>query len=443
MQMGYHNLKREDIRIINIKSVEDIELASPPEDGIVNVSLTYRHEGVSRLRRGGQLYLFRSGRYRVDHEGDAASSRYLDDKMYWGTDVTYKARTKKYEVTHRKPDEVEKWLVQHLLDKDDKRDTSPLTSFRPSAWARITIARSATPSNSAGTLKRLELKVGYAAHNVDQKLGTVFVRQPAEIQSLIRCDTVDVNRLGDGQGSFLRTFAWSLSPKVAFTAPKHFGGREFAGWLIDEKPVLDRTVHMSPGPLWWVGGEDNHIPRLDPSKLERTEKLILDLANGSSYTVEPYFLPPTETPVIETGETWPACPAGWGFEDWLFINHSTRSITIGKLDIVPWSKGRAWPALAVNKPQGNDQIKLSFERLTLAPGVSTKISVCTNPEVDGSDKEQIQFEWNGDRDVAVRFNGKGEVTGQKKRVSSGNEVWEDIASAFDLDAENRTLTLRG
>ena len=54
MQMGYHDLKREDIRIIQIKAAEDFELANPPDNGIVNVSLTYRHEGVSRLRRGGQ-----------------------------------------------------------------------------------------------------------------------------------------------------------------------------------------------------------------------------------------------------------------------------------------------------------------------------------------------------------------------------------------------------
>lgn len=64
MQPGYHDFDREGIRISKIEASE-VEPSNPPETAIVNVGLTYCHEGVSRLRRGGRLYLFRTGRYRV------------------------------------------------------------------------------------------------------------------------------------------------------------------------------------------------------------------------------------------------------------------------------------------------------------------------------------------------------------------------------------------
>jgi hypothetical protein len=286
MQMGYHDFDREDIRIINIEA-SDVELASPPAAGLVNVFLTYRHEGISRLRRGGRLYLFRSGRYRVAADGKSTADAFRDAKMYWGSDVTYKARTKEYEITHRKPDEVEKWLVKHLLGEKETRDTSPLTSFRPSAWARITVTLSATPDRSAGKLKTLELKVYYASHNLSERLGTVFTRVSDDIEPLIRCDTTDVNGLSDGQGSFLRTFDVTQTPRVTITAPARYGGRSFEGWLIDEKPLTTRLARDNQGALWWIEGEE--VSAFDPAKLKRTPTLVLDLTKQSSYTIEPYY----------------------------------------------------------------------------------------------------------------------------------------------------------
>src|SRR6185369_5080982 len=90
MQMGYHDFDREDIRIINIQ-VADIQLAEKPKTGVVNLSLTYRHEGVSRLRRGGKLYLFRNGRFRVAADGKEIEDNFRDAKIYWGTDVICRA----------------------------------------------------------------------------------------------------------------------------------------------------------------------------------------------------------------------------------------------------------------------------------------------------------------------------------------------------------------
>jgi len=293
MQMGYHDFDREDIRIINIQ-VADIQLAEKPKTGVVNLSLTYRHEGVSRLRRGGKLYLFRNGRFRVAADGKEIEDNFRDAKIYWGTDVICRAGKDCEPPTHRKPDEVEKWLVKHLLGEKDTRDTSPLTSFRPSAWARLTVTLSATPNRDAGKLSSLDLDVYYASHNLSERLGTVFVRVSDDIQPLIRCDKEDVNNLTDGQGSFLRTFDVSRNPRITLRAPARYGGRNFEGWLIDNRPLDARLAQENAGALWWMQGEES-VP-VASDKLDHSPTLVLDLTNKSDYTVEPrYAAPPPKS----------------------------------------------------------------------------------------------------------------------------------------------------
>lgn len=290
MQMGYHDFDREDIRIINIE-VAGIKLASEPAKGVVNLSLSYSHEGISRLRRGGKLYLFRNGNFSVAADRKEVEDNFRDAKIYWGSDVIYRAEKKCYEKNHRKPDAVEKWLVKHLLGEKETRDTSPLTSFRPSAWARLTVKLSATPDRTAGKLESLELNVYYASHNLSDKLGTVFVRTADDIQPLIRCDKEDVNKLSDGQGSFLRTFDVSQHPRVTLRAPSRYGGRTFEGWLIDNRPLDARLAQENAGALWWMQGEES-VP-VASDKLNHSPTLVLDLTDKSDYTVEPrYSAPP-------------------------------------------------------------------------------------------------------------------------------------------------------
>ena len=424
MQMGYHDFDREDIRIKNIEAA-DIELANPPSAGIVNVGLTYRHEGVSRLRRGGQLYLFRTGRFRVSADGKSSDSTYRDDKMYWGTDVIYTARTKKTELTHRKPDDLEKWLVKHLIGEKDTRDTSPLTSYRPSSWARITITHSATPDRAAGKLKHLELNVYYASHNLTENLGTVFVRVSTDVQPLISVSAADVNGLADGQGSFLRTFDKTETSQVTVRAPERFGQRKLIGWLVDDRPLSERAEDINLRPISWVSGMDAYM--VDPKKLRRTPKLLLDFTEQSSYTVEPYYEPLTETPVNEQGEEWPACPAGWVFEDWMFVNGTSSELTISEILI-----GRNAIPAQVNEPQGGLRVKLSFERLKLLRGEATKLSVCLDPESKTIGFGEFRFQAGGEH-YSVNFNPSGRPSSFKK----GGHI---LFRGFDVDTDNRVLT---
>jgi hypothetical protein len=290
MQMGYHDFDREDIRIINIE-LADLKLLNKPETSVLTISLTYRHEGVSRLRRGGKLYLFRSGRYRVAADGKEVQDNLRDAKFYWGTDVIYHTASDKYDPpTPRKPDAAEKWLVKHLLGEKETRDTSPLTSYRPSAWALLTITLSAIPEKEAAKLERLELNVHYASHNLSETLGTVFVRTSNDIEPLIRCDKTDVNGLADGQWSFLRTFDVTQTPRVTLHAPPRYGGRSFQGWLVDKRPLRARLEQDNAGALWWVEGEE--VVGVTPDKLNASPSLVLDLTDQSDYTVEPRYSDP-------------------------------------------------------------------------------------------------------------------------------------------------------
>src|SRR5205814_8043393 len=83
MQMGYLDPMLEDIRIIDIQA-DEVVLIDPPKNQSVNVTLQYRHSGISHLRRGGMLYVFKTGDYRVTAD-EAEATRYRDDHMFWGT----------------------------------------------------------------------------------------------------------------------------------------------------------------------------------------------------------------------------------------------------------------------------------------------------------------------------------------------------------------------
>jgi hypothetical protein len=175
---------------------------------------------------------------------------------------------------------------------------------------------------------------------------------------------------------------------------------------------------------------------VDPKKLKRTPSLVLDLKKQSSYTVEPYYSPQSYVPVDDKGEEWPPCPTGWGFEDWVLANASKSTVRIDKLDWMPWRGGKGY-APAVAEPQGNDFVKLSFERLVLAPGESSKISVCHNPLRELMEEYQYMFIWESGH--AVFFGRGGQMKGLFKWVSN---AWKDASADFDLDRENRTITFK-
>ena len=139
----------------------------------------------------------------------------------------------------------------------------------------------------------------YASHNLDEKLGTVFVRVSTDVQPLVSCSAADVNGLGDGQRSFLRTFDTTKTARVTVRAPERCGQRKFVGWLVDEKPLSERLARVNPGALWWLGEMEAYL--VAPKKIHRSRSLDLDLGKQSSYTVEPFYTPLSYTPVDDGG----------------------------------------------------------------------------------------------------------------------------------------------
>ena len=416
--------QREDIRITSVET-DSVKLAQPLPTKTVGFSLTYRHDGVSRIRRGGWLYLFRSGQYRVAGDGEASPDQYRNDKIYWASDIKYNAseekESKRLRITETQVDKEEHSLVKMLI-AGNQAEKNPLVSFRPSAWTRLVIMRS---GEYGGKIGDLTLNINFVAHLVDDRLSTVVVQGADEIQPLIRCQPLDVNQCGDGYGSFVRTFDSLTSGRVTLSAPARYGRRSFVGWRM--------------GRDGGVGGGTTSSATTGLVK-DRTLTLTLD---KKDYLIEPVYSALEFVPTNEKNEKWPPCPVGWKFSDWLLLNTSKVPITISRLAWMPLHQ--EFPdgcTPLINEPQGSEQIKLSFDRLMLNPGESAKFSICTNPAASSSADSEITFGWNlGDLHYAVFFTGQGSPSMTRKRTLTKGG-WSGTDESFDFDKNNRTLTFR-
>ncbi|HEY0377085.1 MAG TPA: hypothetical protein VGC87_09015 [Pyrinomonadaceae bacterium] len=391
------NPQHEDIRITNIETDDElVELAEPFPNTNITLSLEYVHDGVSKVRRDGRLYLFRSGQYRVE----GALGRPPRTDIRWGTTLEYNpsAKTKKLTVKPTKRDVEAKWLVNELISKADHKE-NPMTRFRPGAWTRLVVQRSGT---EVAKVQSLTLRVYYVSGSVDNIYTTVSVKVADDAQPYIRCDALDENRRGDGTGTFIRTFKKNEG-QVTLTAPASYGHRALLGWRQGAAVIED-------GPV-----------------VTKDQSYTLKLRNTPDYIVEPVYAPVNETPVNEQGEEWPACPVGWVFDDWMFVNGTSSELTISEIRIA----NNVIPA-QVNEPQGGIRVKLSFERLKLLPGEATKLSVCLNKEPLQIQFTEFGFQTGGEQ-YYVSFHVNGRPSSFKK---GGNLVFK----SFDVDTDNRVLT---
>lgn len=410
------NWQREDIRITSV-TTRSIRLAEPLPTTTVGFSLTYRHDGVSRIRRGGWLYLFRSGQYRVAGDGEASPDQYRNDKIYWASDITYdtaKPVAERLGITETQVDKEEQSLVRELIT-GNKEVQNPLVSFRPSAWTRLRITRSGQYS---GKITDLTLNVSVVAHMVDERLSTVVVLGDDDIQPLIRCDRLDVNQCSDGYGTFVRTFDSLTSRPVTLKAPARYGLRSFVGWKMGRDALA-----------------------LETAELIKDSNLVLKL-DQRDYFIRAVYSAVEFVPTDVKNQNWPPCPVGWKFTDWVLENRSAAPITISR---IVWPDGNLnFPngcLPLVNEPQGNEEVKLSFDRLMVNPQESVRISVCANPAAT-SHASEITFGWNVDGiHYAVFFNGQGQYMMSRKRsLTTGG--WSGTAGRTALDMDNRVLTFK-
>lgn len=422
--------QEEDIRITGIE-IGSIGLADPLPTRSTSFKLTYSHDGVSRVRRNGQLYLFRSGEYRVAAES-ADTDTALDPlgaakpNIHWSTNVSYDPKpgvdSKNRPLpsltwNESQPDAEEESLVRSLIGRDTS-DKSPMLSFRPSAWARLIIKRSGAYT---GKIANLTLKGSTVFYDVDtDTYTTVIVKMRDDQQPYIRCDKLDVNKLGGGQGTFLRTFN-NKAKEVTFRAATYYGRRTFLGWL--HNPDLEE-------------GEGGIISAEDRARLELTPALTIDLTKGPDFSIAPIYEAANYVPVNKQDEQWPACPVGWDFDDWTFENRSNNQLTISRISEHVTSGPHYTPT--VNEPQGSNDVKFSFEKLALAPGESAKLSVCIHPGAEAQmNLGHIGFIWDK---FSVYFDKMGRLNGVRKNTG---KVWMPADAQFDIDRENHIIAFRG
>jgi hypothetical protein len=404
------NRQREDIRITSIET-KAVGLTPLPAE-TKNVGLEFRHDGRSRIRRGGKLFLFRSGEYRVDADSPAQQTKATrSDKVFWSTDVSYNpfADVDKLTWTNAKADVETESLVRHLVGADDK---SPWLSFRPSAWTNLTIIRS---GDYGGKIEHLVLRVNHVYYAVnDDVLSTVVVKVADDALPVIRCNVTDLNGRADGQGTFVRTFDHTVRTKVTLTAPLQYGKLAFKGWSITE------------------GTDEN------PAKPEPARSLTLDVREVRDRLVEAVF-EPTES---EAGEKWPACPEGWKFTDWLLVNSSKVPITISRLAWEPLHKFPDGISPSVNEPQGSEHIKLAFDKVILTPGQSARVSVCVNPAAP--ENAEIGFGFNLENvHYAIFVNARFGTLSMTRKRTLDKGGWSGTGEMFDADMWNRVQTFKG
>jgi hypothetical protein len=413
--LWYLDRKEEDVRITGI-SVDSIELAEPLPKKPSNLSLDYVHDGVSKVRLDGRVLLFRSGQYRIEGKKGQGGGTQPRTDIHWGTKVKYNPSkgSDALTVEPTKPDPEQESLVQHLIGAPNGA-THPMMNFRPGAWAKLAVKRS---GDEGVKIKSLTLEVHYVFQSINDKvLRTVAVRVLDDAQPYIRCDTEDANGRSDGVGSFLRTFQKNKN-QVTLRAPSRYGARPFRGWRVDGNAG-------EPGPV------------TDQELFTKDADLKLNLLTSSNYIVEPVFAPTTTIPVNDKGEKWPACPEGWVFDDWMFINGSRDPLTIDEVFMYGVARGFS---PAVNEPVGTNYVKLSFERLKLLPGESTKISVCVIPETPSTwSARELSFRWKVGNYYAVDFNRKGDLI-QLGVYAPKSMNWDDAPKVFDYDAGDRSIT---
>lgn len=269
MDMGYLDLRQEDIRITDMKA-KDVKVIDPPLDKAVNVNLTYKHSGESTIRRGGSLFLFRTG------SSSATSSSYIDDHLFWGTSININNGNK--ELTPMKPDPAEESLIKYLT-AGENRDTSPLLNYRPSAWADIKVQRSATPLSFAGKVNSLVLEIDYVFHSVIESISTLYVNVHGGIKPYIQCSVVDLNGHSDGTGNFLRSYNSKNTKKVVLKAPAKFGGLQFIGWETADKVEGNKPMKFFPLLLFESSKE-----KIDYDKLIKEQEITLDMKNDQVVT---------------------------------------------------------------------------------------------------------------------------------------------------------------
>ncbi len=235
-EMGLFQFREENIRIANI-AVDRLE--AHPEGGEYTplglglLKLSLEHSGLSKLSKSGNVYQFQ-------HYADT-----IQNPLVWG--VIYDGIDK--EIDPIMPSAGSESLLYSLLSRAGISTTTDnlLLYSRPAAWADITISRELNTSNGIDiVLDELRLEVTCDYTDKPSHLVTLHVQaSDEELMPLFIIGQADVQGLGDGRGSFYRTY--QRNSPVTIKAPARYGTLKFTGWTdrYGNSISTDQTLLLS------------------------------------------------------------------------------------------------------------------------------------------------------------------------------------------------------
>jgi hypothetical protein len=199
------------------------------------IDLEFEHAGISRLRRGTQVYKF------------VHPSRDGVNPLQWSTRYTPDADV----IDVHSPSAASESLLKSLLKDVGASDL--LLYSRPSLWSVIRISKTGYPSKGASIhLKRCALEITYdyvrsdTRDHVDIEVRIEDTLQrsggsmgaDSTLKPALLFDEPDANQRRDARGSCLRIYKKLLGRYVTITAQSNYGEWAFVAWTDLEGNVL-------------------------------------------------------------------------------------------------------------------------------------------------------------------------------------------------------------
>ncbi len=224
---GFFASATENIRIVDLRTSRlDVRPVGGSIGGVALCFVDFEHQGISRLTRGGQSFLFRH------YQTEAVNP------ITWNAQFDGIAQA----VTHSVPSPAGESLIRTLINQPN--DDKLLLYSRPSADADILITKTVSTDNGINlVIDALSVQVQYEFFNTTSTRPELTVNVLDDLQPVIIVSQTDLNGRRDGQGDFRRVYA-SGAP-VTLQAPARYGGRAFDRWLVNHQPRAAGAVSLT------------------------------------------------------------------------------------------------------------------------------------------------------------------------------------------------------
>ena len=238
-EMGLFSPEEENIRIVDlgVKYIKSHVDGNVGYSGYMDLNMT--HEGISQLRKDGQLYWF-------DHKSKSTTSPHT-----WG--MRYDVVSQ--ETTTIQPSAASSSLLYSILG--DNHDI--MLFSRPSAWGDINLSKKIHTSGGADiVVDSLVMKLQYDFTRRPGKLCNIDITTPGDLLPYIACSVPDKNGRAEGAGNLYRSYIKSSQP-VTFSAVEKYGNYYFVNWTDRGGKVVsdkaDLTVTRSTDQFYFANYE--------------------------------------------------------------------------------------------------------------------------------------------------------------------------------------------